>query len=1518
MKTLLTFSRSALSPFLSRKVSSIISLLTVALSLSAAELVTLSPENYDAYAPQGDTAGAFFGDYVMHNDHLSICIADPFLLSGRSASRWAISKVGGAVIALTPRHNLSSATPTAYYPGPARYKPDAPAFRDEFDAEAANPPWSRPERAPVNASEVTLNIGTYEIASGKSLAELAALPAHLQGAPKPAVTVIYKLLDNEPFVRVSVTYTNPTTTVFVHTPTSILRTDGDWEHGLDPDKKLFWTYHRPTHATTVVMADDHTLSLQRPGPQSHLRQIQPNGSATITLPPGGSHTFNTHLFPASSLFAAREIALKLQNLPLRHVKATTRVGNNTDTPVEIIARIANQIFGAGLATNGTLDLYLPEQTDLKIFASTPGLHVFGRHLAANDSNEISFNLPPVATLKTIVTDQYNNPIPHKLLLYRTTESAIKITPGSPAASQPPIARWGGVDGITTTALEPGSYYSICSAGSEYDIAEQEHEITPGSTTTLKITLNRSLTTHGWISAITHNHTARSGASELYYVYPYSPNSTTDGGSVEPIADKIASLAAEHIRFAPATEHNFSYTYADKIAELGLTNHLATCPGLGLTAGRRHTVTHQNVFPVPYIKGAQDGGAKQREEHIGQLEWLVKWDDHTSRVVQIVVPRNDPLRISPNMDILDVVALEPLVEGKPLSAYDNRILNWVDQLTLGYRLPAVCNAGRFSSFQETGRYRNYIRSNATSTADIDPVAIAAAMRRGEVMMTTGPYLESTVIAATTGQTITSIKDTLHAPKGEIIVKVRVQCSNWTACDRVQILANGIPATECNRIANPELFDLPKDSLPDIPHATFYAPIPLKLTADSHIIVVASGMGRDLHSKTGNPSATRLHVAVSNPVFVDIDGNGYSVVSPLDDKVRPFINFIEPPVAAPGYAPGRIRVNLLNDSKTTAAADTIELLTRPAGAIKLLTPATQSYQIAPGSETWLEWLITFEDDFLKKNYPIRSNYNLATTFGLYLKRSPVAPGRKAANMWMFIDHPIPSLPPLSNPDLLAATLADERPMPFAIRNQRFGHLRCGISGRNLALHATITDKNRQRRATIIDGSCLEIYGANSGRDATGAAAVPGGYYAVKQVYLVPPLNDQPAEFFKRLGTGAEIEPAPEIKATFKDTNNGYEVSALIPLNFLGIDIDRIPRTHHVWQSGQADAELVGKYAFAGRFLFEARANIPGTAGATTHATVFGSPAPHVDTSAFGTMRLAGPILCQVTIENELPVDPDQPPAQVRLTLTNTTNRTLSDIVTLTATPPEAATISADGTLSYTLLPGQTISRTFSVTPTSTTPGTPIHLVVPRSPQGQVAATPSPRLPFSHRPIQNIGACHLANLTSKLTTTRSYTARNGDNQVAQVYLALANDHLAITATVVEPQIRQTPSVWKGSDIEIFGSLPGGNTDDIGQIFLVPGTADLPPKALRKIGPDITAAPEIKITSSTTANGYQLTALVPLDHLKLQTHSGQLAIEVQISSLINGKQSYTTLFGSVRAYLDTSRYGLFQTQPLPPANQP
>ena len=73
--------------------------------------------------------------------------------------------------------------------------------------------------------------------------------------------------------------------------------------------------------------------------------------------------------------------------------------------------------------------------------------------------------------------------------------------------------------------------------------------------------------------------------------------------------------------------------------------------------------------------------------------------------------------------------------------------------------------------------------------------------------------------------------------------------------------------------------------------FEAKLPLHLAEDTHIIVAAAGEGLTLGPVMGPSWGKQMPVAVSNPIFVDVDGGGFhpngdrlGVALPLDEKFR----------------------------------------------------------------------------------------------------------------------------------------------------------------------------------------------------------------------------------------------------------------------------------------------------------------------------------------------------------------------------------------------------------------------------------------------------------------------------------------------------------------------------------------------------------------------------------------------------------------------------------------------------------
>ena len=83
----------------------------------AAEVVQLTPRNWDQYVPQGKEIDAIYGDYVIRNDVLTAVIAQP--KSGRNANL-TVRNVYGGVLDLT-RLDDNNDQLSCFYPTNQRF-----------------------------------------------------------------------------------------------------------------------------------------------------------------------------------------------------------------------------------------------------------------------------------------------------------------------------------------------------------------------------------------------------------------------------------------------------------------------------------------------------------------------------------------------------------------------------------------------------------------------------------------------------------------------------------------------------------------------------------------------------------------------------------------------------------------------------------------------------------------------------------------------------------------------------------------------------------------------------------------------------------------------------------------------------------------------------------------------------------------------------------------------------------------------------------------------------------------------------------------------------------------------------------------------------------------------------------------------------------------------------------------------------------------------------------------------------
>jgi hypothetical protein len=88
------------------------------------------------------------------------------------------------------------------------------------------------------------------------------------------------------------------------------------------------------------------------------------------------------------------------------------------------------------------------------------------------------------------------------------------------------------------------------------------------------------------------------------------------------------------------------------------------------------------------------------------------------------------------------------------------------------------------------------------------------------------------------------------------------------DRVQVFVNGRPDDALNftRETHPSTFSAEA--------VKFERQIPIKLTTDAHIIVATIGSNSRLGAVMGPDHEDDKPVAISNPIYIDVDGDGFT--------------------------------------------------------------------------------------------------------------------------------------------------------------------------------------------------------------------------------------------------------------------------------------------------------------------------------------------------------------------------------------------------------------------------------------------------------------------------------------------------------------------------------------------------------------------------------------------------------------------------------------------------------------------
>ncbi len=467
---------------------------------------------------------------------------------------------------------------------------------------------------------------------------------------------------------------------------------------------------------------------------------------------------------------------------------------------------------------------------------------------------------PASVLEYAITDESGGPIPIRL----TVINGDGTDPGeiftNPDADPLQLAVRRNVvydiDGTGAITIPPGEWLVLASRGMEYDIAAMHIGPSEGSHLKWSATLPRAIDTTGWAGGDFHLHTL-----------------THSGHGDSNMPERMISIAGEGVEFAVATDHNINTDYQPTMAEVGADKHFTAVTGNEISASHGHFNAYPLAPEAAVIDWHAEPPAVFAEAHAN-----ISGSD-TTPVVQVNHPRwgNIDYFGARGLDpwtgeshhphwSWDFDAVEVMNENSGWGWYDAEIdeqavdtckhsvmRDWINMINAGRSIAPMGNSDSHTVEENfAGIPRTYVRVDDSSPENIDPAEVTAAVRRGAVLATTGPFITVNANGGGSG-------DLVNAPDGTIELTIGVQAAPWIPVDRIRVLANGDELL---------MFDLLEDGYTP-PLAI--GPLPLQVQEDAWLTVIAES-DQSMAPVVRDRRRPIRPLAVTGPVRIDADGDG----------------------------------------------------------------------------------------------------------------------------------------------------------------------------------------------------------------------------------------------------------------------------------------------------------------------------------------------------------------------------------------------------------------------------------------------------------------------------------------------------------------------------------------------------------------------------------------------------------------------------------------------------------------------
>jgi len=420
-------------------------------------------------------------------------------------------------------------------------------------------------------------------------------------------------------------------------------------------------------------------------------------------------------------------------------------------------------------------------------------------------------------------------------------------------------------------LPVGTYLITASRGPEYSLDKKVVEVLKDGNLDIVFVIDQVVDTSNLVSIDPHMHTQNS----------------LDGAL--PVPTRVKSVIAEGVDVAVATDHNYITDYYPALKKLGLDKYLTVIPGNEVT---HHGVIHFCTYPLKFRSEEENNSAIDPRAEEASLLFKASRQKNPEALLQVNHPRDkkygyfnyyylDPESAAyalntfdSSFDVLEVV-------NGPYNLNSDRVAvrDWLNLLNRGYYFPLVGSSDSHAAdTEEPGYARTYVYYDGEKDEKMNRSAIMEALKKGHSFVSTGPVIEFKINGKyTCGDSFTAEKEKIH-------IILTVQSAPWVAVDEVRVIING---------ERKMLFPVGTE---EKLIQKFYQEISLKLERDSYLAVEVLGK-KSLYpviqslSKNGNIEDAPLPYALTNPVFIDVDGNG-KFDPPLPEKIKLLTNVPQP--------------------------------------------------------------------------------------------------------------------------------------------------------------------------------------------------------------------------------------------------------------------------------------------------------------------------------------------------------------------------------------------------------------------------------------------------------------------------------------------------------------------------------------------------------------------------------------------------------------------------------------------------